>query len=307
MLRPIKSMLEAVGSTPLVELSARINPTAAHLFAKVEAANPGGSAKTRVAVAMLDRAEREGKLSPGATVIEPTSGNTGIGLALACAVRGYQMVLVMPDTMSVERIRLARAYGAQVELTPGALGMKGAIARAEELNRSIPGSWVAGQFVNPANPAAHEQFTGPEIFEALSGKIDAFVAGVGTGGTLTGVARALRARGVCSRIVAVEPARSPLLSEGQAGPHALQGIGANFVPETLDRTLVDEVIAVADEAAFAAARDLGAKEGILAGISSGAALAAALELGSRSEYAGKNIVVLLPDTGERYLSCGVFG
>ena len=301
------SILDTLGGTPLVKISGRTNPSDAVVWAKVESFNPGGSAKDRVAVAMLDAADRDGRLAPGATVIEPTSGNTGVGLALACAVRGYRMILVMPDTMSVERIRLAKAYGAEVVLTPGADGMSGSLAKAEELHRSIPGSLVAGQFVNPANPAAHERTTGPEIWNDLKGDVAAFVAGVGTGGTLTGVGRFLRSKSPSVKIVAVEPATSPLLSQGVAGPHGLQGIGANFIPAILDRSLIDEVITVTDAAAFETARRLGAQEGILAGITSGAALWAALELAKRPEFAGRNVVALLPDTGERYLSTGLFG
>ena len=300
------SILETIGSTPLVRLSKKINPTGAVIWAKVESFNPGGSAKDRVAVAMLDDAEKTGRLTPGGTVIEPTSGNTGVGLALACAVRGYRMILVMPDTMSVERIRLAKAYGAEVVLTPGAAGMKGSIAKAEELKSSIPGSMIAGQFENPANAAAHERSTGPEIWADLGGEIAALVAGVGTGGTLTGAGRFLKAKCPAVKLIAVEPDESPLLTEGRSGPHRLQGIGANFVPEVLDRSLIDEVIAVSAEAAGDCARRLGAEEGILCGISSGAALAAALTVASRKEYAGKNIVVILPDTGERYLSTWLF-
>ena len=300
-----KNILETVGKTPLVEISGKVNKTAAKVFAKVESFNPGGSAKDRVAVAMIAAAEAEGRLKAGGVIIEPTSGNTGIGLAMAAAVKGYRMILVMPDTMSVERIRLARAYGAEVVLTPGAEGMKGSIAKAQALRDCIPGAIIAGQFVNPANPEAHYGSTGPEISADLGGEIAAFVAGVGTGGTLTGVARFLKAgrSGPPSpRIVAVEPASSPLLSKGVAGPHGLQGIGANFIPEILDRSLIDEVMTVSDEEAILTARALAAKEGILCGISSGAAMCAALKLASRDGFAGRNIVALLPDTGERYLS-----
>ena len=302
----MKSILETLGNTPLVEISPRLNATSAHVFAKVESFNPGGSAKDRVAVAMLDAAERDGRLRAGGTVIEPTSGNTGVGLALACAVRGYRMILVMPDTMSVERIKLAKAYGAEVVLTPGADGMKGSIAKAEELQSSIPGAMIAGQFDNPANPAAHEQTTGPEIWRDLDGHVDAFVAGVGTGGTLTGVGRFLRRQNPAVKLFAVEPATSPLLSKGVAGPHGLQGIGANFVPSVYDAALADEVVCVTDADAGRTARALGAKEGILCGISSGAAMWAALEVAKRPDFAGKNVVALLPDTGERYLSTWLF-
>ena len=301
-----RSILETLGRTPVVELSPKMNGTAAKVYVKVESFNPGGSAKDRVAVAMIAAAEREGLLKPGATIIEPTSGNTGVGLALASAVKGYHLILTMPDTMSVERQRLAKAYGAEVVLTPGADGMKGAIAKAEELNRTIPGSFIPNQFDNPANAAAHEQTTGPEIWDDLDGKVDAFIAGVGTGGTLTGVGRYLRTRNPSVRIVAVEPDTSPLLSKGYAGPHQLQGIGANFVPSILDRSLIDEVIAVSAEDAGKTARALGADEGILCGITSGAATWAALEVARRPEFAGKTIVALLPDTGERYLSTWLF-
>ena len=302
----VKSILETLGRTPLVEISAKLNATAAHVFAKVESFNPGGSAKDRVAVAMIAAAERDGRLKPGATIIEPTSGNTGVGLALASAVKGYRMILVMPDNMSAERIRLAKAYGAEVVLTPGADGMTGCIAKATELNRTIPGSFIPQQFDNPANAAAHEQTTGPEIWADLDGRVDAFVAGVGTGGTLTGTGRFLRAKNPEVKLYAVEPDTSPLLSKGVAGPHKLQGIGANFVPSIFDRSLVTEVIPVSAEAAGTTARALGAKEGILCGITSGAAMWAALQLAERPEFAGKNIVALLPDTGERYLSTWLF-
>ena len=302
-----ESILETMGGTPLVKISARMNDGAAEVYAKVESFNPGGSAKDRVGASMIDAAEREGILKPGATVIEPTSGNTGIGLALVCAVRGYRLILVMPDTMSVERQRLARAYGAEIDLTPGALGMKGAVDRALELCRTIPGSFIPQQFENPANAAAHERTTGPEIWDDLGGRVGAFVAGIGTGGTLTGVGRFLKAKDPSVRIVAVEPETSPLLSKGVAGPHGLQGIGANFVPSVLDRSLIDEIVTVSDEDAAGTTRALGAKEGILCGISSGAAMRAALELAHREEFRGKRIVALLPDTGERYLSTGLFG
>ena len=301
-----KNILETLGRTPLVEISSKLNGTAAKVFAKVESFNPGGSAKDRVAAAMIAAAERDGKLAPGGTVIEPTSGNTGVGLALVSAVKGYRMVLVMPDNMSVERIRLAKAYGAEVVLTPGADGMRGCIAKAEELHRTTPNSFIPQQFDNPANPAAHERTTGPEIWDDLDGRVDAFVAGIGTGGTITGVARFLKAKKPDVRIVGVEPADSPLLTKGVAGPHKLQGIGANFVPSILDRALVDEVVCANADSAGEIARALGSKEGILCGITSGAALWAALNLAKRPEFAGKNIVALLPDTGERYLSTWLF-
>ena len=301
-----KSILETLGRTPVVEISKKLNASAANVFAKVEAFNPGGSAKDRVAVAMIEAAEKSGALAPGGTVIEPTSGNTGVGLALVSAVKGYHMILVMPDNMSAERIRLAKAYGAEVVLTPGADGMKGCIAKANELHAEIPNSFIPQQFDNPANPAAHERTTGPEIWNDLDGQVDAFVAGVGTGGTLTGVGRFLKAKNPQVKLVAVEPETSPLLSKGTAGPHKLQGIGANFVPSILDRSLVDEIVCVSAENAGATARALGAQEGILCGITSGAALWAALELARRPDFAGKNIVALLPDTGERYLSTWLF-
>ena len=301
-----KSILETLGLTPVVEISKKLNGTSAKVFVKVESFNPGGSAKDRVAVAMIEAAEASGRLKPGATIIEPTSGNTGVGLALASAVKGYHLILVMPDTMSVERRRLAAAYGAEVVLTPGAEGMKGCIAKAEELNRTIAGSFIPQQFDNPANPAAHERTTGPEIWDDLEGKVDAFVAGVGTGGTLTGVGRFLRSKNPDVKLYAVEPDTSPLLSKGVAGPHQLQGIGANFIPSILDRSLIDEVITVSAKDAGETARVLGAKEGILCGITSGAAAWAALELAKRPDFAGKTIVALLPDTGERYLSTWLF-
>ena len=301
-----KNILETLGRTPLVEISGKLNGTAAKVFAKVESFNPGGSAKDRVAVSMIEAAQEAGKLKPGATIIEPTSGNTGVGLALASAVKGYHLILVMPDTMSVERRRLAAAYGAEVVLTPGADGMKGCLDKASELNRTIPGSFIPNQFDNPANAAAHERTTGPEIWEDLGGRVDAFVAGVGTGGTLTGVGRYLRSKNPGVRLYAVEPDTSPLISKGVSGPHKLQGIGANFIPSILDRSLIDEVICVSAEDAGATARALGAKEGILCGITSGAAMWAALELAKRPAFAGKNIVALLPDTGERYLSTWLF-
>ena len=301
-----KTILDTLGNTPLVEISPKMNPTRAHIYAKVESFNPGGSAKDRVAVAMIEAAEAEGTLKRGGTIIEPTSGNTGVGLALACAVRGYKMILVMPDTMSVERIKLAKAYGAEVVLTPGDLGMKGSIAKAEELKSTIPNSMIAGQFDNPANALAHEKTTGPEIWRDLEGEVDAFVAGVGTGGTLTGVGRYLKRMKSSVKLIAVEPSDSPLLTKGISGPHKLQGIGANFIPKVLERDLIDEVIPVSADDAGKVARELGSKEGILCGISSGAAMQAALELASREDFADKNIVVLLPDTGERYLSTWLF-
>lgn len=299
------SILETIGETPLVEISSRLNTGAARVLAKVEFFNPGGSVKDRAALNMVLAAERRGELKPGMTIIEPTSGNTGVGLALVSAVRGYKMVLTMPDTMSVERQRLARAYGAEVVLTPGADGMAGAIRKAEEL-RLARGGIILQQFENADNAPAHERTTGPEIWREAEGHVDVFVAGVGTGGTLTGVARYLRTKNSAVEIVAVEPSDSPLLSEGRAGAHPLQGIGANFIPKVLDRSLISRVMTVSGEAAGAAARAAAAQEGILVGISSGAALAAALELSRRPSYAGRTIVVLLPDTGERYLSTWLF-
>ena len=301
-----KNILETLGNTPLVEISKKLNVTSAKVYVKVESFNPGGSAKDRVAAAMISAAEQDGKLAPGGTIIEPTSGNTGVGLALVSAVKGYHMILVMPDNMSAERIRLAKAYGAEVVLTPGADGMKGCIAKAEELHRTTPNSFIPQQVDNPATPAAHEQTTGPEIWADMDGKVDAFVAGIGTGGTITGVARYLKTKNSGVKIVGVEPDTSPLLTKGVAGPHKLQGIGANFVPSLLDRTLLDEVVCVSAEDAGSTARALGAREGILCGITSGATLWAALELAKRPDFVNKNIVALLPDTGERYLSTWLF-
>ena len=299
---------DLIGKTPLVEFSrvAKRFGLRARLLAKLEFLNPAGSIKDRVARAMVDDAERRGLLKPGGTIIEPTSGNTGIGLALVAAVRGYRLVIVMPDSMSVERIRIMKAYGAEVVLTPGAQGMRGAIEKAEELKASLPGSVVAGQCVNPATASAHERTTGAEIWADTAGRVDFFVAGVGTGGTLTGAGRFLKSKNHALKVVAVEPATSAVLSGGEAGPHGLQGIGAGFVPEILDRSLIDEVFAVTDEEAYAASRLAGRVEGVLVGISSGAALHAAIELARRPENAGKNIAVVLPDTGDRYLSTPLF-
>lgn len=302
------SVSQLIGRTPLLELTslAREENLRARVLVKLECFNPGGSVKDRVALAMLDAAEREGKLSPGAAIIEPTSGNTGIGLAGVAAQRGYRLIIVMPETMSVERRQLMRAYGAEVVLTPGAKGMTGAIEKARELTREIPGSFLAGQFENPANPAAHYAATGPEIWADTDGKVDIFVSGVGTGGTITGAGRYLKEQNPAIRIVAVEPADSPVLSQGRAGSHKIQGIGAGFVPDVLDTGIYDEIIPVSAEDSFATGRKMGRKEGILVGISSGAALWAALELAKRAENAGKTIVALLPDTGERYLSTPLF-
>ena len=300
-----ENILETIGGTPLVKIK-KMNKGNAQLLAKVEFFNPGGSVKDRVGAAMVEAAEKSGQLKIGGVIIEPTSGNTGIGLAIAAAVKGYKLILVMPDNMSVERRKLAAAYGAQIELTPAALGMKGAIARAEELNSNIPGSIIPLQFDNPANPLAHYNSTAIEIWNDTDGKIDAFVAGVGTGGTLTGVARYLKGKNPGVKIFAVEPDVSAVLSGGKAGAHKLQGIGAGFVPKVLDTALIDEVITVAAEDAGNAAVSSAKEEGILIGISGGAALFAALQVAEREEFAGKNIVVLLPDTGERYLSTWLF-
>ncbi len=307
-MRIYKSVSELTGHTPLMELRniEDENRLCARVLAKLEMFNPAGSAKDRVAKAMLDDAEAKGLLASGGTIIEPTSGNTGIGLAAIGASRGYRVIIVMPDSMSIERRLLMTAYGAELVLTEGKKGMAGAVERAEELKSSIPGALILGQFENPANPAAHRVTTGPEIWEDTDGKVDIFVAGVGTGGTISGVGQYLKSRKNSVRIVAVEPKSSPLLSEGHAGPHGLQGIGANFIPTVLDRSIYDEIITVSDEEAYAAGRALAAHEGILAGISSGAALHAATELAKRPENAGKCIVALLPDTGERYLSSPMF-
>ena len=302
------SVTELIGRTPLLELCnyERNHDLKAVLLAKLECMNPAGSAKDRVAANMIARAETEGRLAPGGTIIEPTSGNTGIGLAAAAAAKGYRVILTMPDTMSVERRALIAAYGAEIILTPGAAGMAGAVAKAEELHQSIPGSIIAGQFENPANPAAHEKTTGPEIWADTEGKVDIFVAGVGTGGTVSGVGRYLKAQNPAVRVVAFEPASSPLLTEGHAGPHGLQGIGANFVPENLDRSVLDEVLTVTDADAYATGRELARTEGILVGITSGAAVWAAAQLARQPENAGKTIVALLPYSGERYLSTPMF-
>ena len=299
------NILETIGSTPLVRIGA-INRGGAELLAKLESFNPGGSVKDRAALSMIEAAERDGALKPGALIIEPTSGNTGVGLALAAAVKGYRLILTMPETMSEERRRLLAAYGADLVLTDGALGMKGAIDKAFSLKAENPGAFIPQQFENPANPESHRVSTGPEIWEAAEGKIDAFVAGVGTGGTLTGIAGFLKSKNPDIAVFAVEPASSAVLSGGKPGVHGLQGIGAGFIPKTLDRSLITEVLTVSERDAGATARAAAAKEGILAGISSGAALYAALELSKRAEFKGRRIVVLLPDTGERYLSTWLY-
>ena len=300
---------QLVGGTPLLELQriAKKEGLQARVLAKLECFNPGGSAKDRPALAMLDEAEKEGLITHGATIIEPTSGNTGIGLAMAAVSRGYRAVIVMPETMSIERQRLMTAYGAQLVLTEGSKGMAGAIAKAEELAKEIPNSFIPGQFVNPANAKAHYLTTGPEIWEDTQGNVDIFVSAVGTGGTLTGIARYLKERDPNIKVVAVEPAASPVLSEGRSGPHGIQGIGAGFIPKVLDTTLYDEIMTVTDENALEAGRMMARTEGVLVGISSGAALSAALELARREENRGKTIVTILPDTGERYLSTALFG
>lgn len=304
-----KSVSELIGGTPLVELTnyEKNNNLEAVIVGKVESFNPAGSVKDRVAKAMIDDALASGKIDADTVLIEPTSGNTGIGLAAIAAARGMRLIIAMPETMSVERRNLMKAYGAELVLTDGALGMKGAIARAEELAAEIPNSFIVGQFTNPANPAVHEATTGPEIWEATGGDVDIFVAGVGTGGTVSGAGAYLKRMNPDVQVVAVEPAASPVLSEGRAGAHKIQGIGAGFVPDTLDTAVCDEVIAVADEDAFAVGRELAAKEGLLVGISSGAAVAAATQLARRPENKGKTIVVILPDTGERYLTTAMFG
>ena len=302
------SVSQMIGGTPLLEL-VRVREALglnARILAKLEYFNPGGSAKDRIAKTMIDEAEASGKLKPGSVIIEPTSGNTGIGLASVAAAKGYRIIITMPETMSMERRLLMKAYGAELVLTEGAKGMTGAIAKAEELAREIPDSFIPGQFVNPANPAAHRTGTGPEIWEDTGGQVDIFVAGVGTGGTITGAGQYLKERNPALRVVAVEPKDSPVLSEGRAGAHKIQGIGAGFIPEVLDTSVYDEVLTVSSEDAFAAGRLAGRKEGILVGISSGAALHGAIELARRPEHAGRTIVVLLPDTGDRYLSTPLF-
>ena len=299
---------QLIGKTPLLELThiEKQENLQARLLAKLEYFNPAGSVKDRVAKAMIDDAEAKGLLKPGSVIIEPTSGNTGIGLASVAAARGYRIIIVMPETMSVERRQLMKAYGAELVLSDGAQGMKGAIAKAEELAAVTPGAFIPGQFVNPANPAAHKATTGPEIWQDTDGKVDIFVAGGGTGGTITGTGEYLKSQNPQVKVVAVEPASSPVLSKGTAGPHKIQGIGAGFVPEVLDTKIYDEVIAVETDAAFAAGKQVGKAEGVLVGISSGAAVWAGIQLAKRPENQGKTIVVLLPDTGDRYLSTPLF-
>ena len=304
-----ESSLELIGGTPILKLnrySEKAGIKDATILAKLEYLNPAGSVKDRIALAMIEDAEKKGALKPGATIIEPTSGNTGIGLAAVAAAKGYHAILTLPDTMSVERRNLLKAYGAELVLTEGAKGMKGAIAKAEELSKEIEGSIILGQFVNPANPEVHRNTTGPEIWEQKDGKVDIFVAGVGTGGTITGVGEYLKSKNPDIKIVAVEPASSPVLSKGTAGPHKIQGIGAGFVPDTLNTKVYDEVIAIVNEDAFAEGKDFAVSEGILVGISSGAALKAASILAARPENKGKTIVALLPDSGDRYLSTALF-
>ena len=303
-----QSVTELIGRTPLLAAKsfAKAHELSANIVVKLEYFNPAGSVKDRIAIAMIEQAEREGKIAPGATLIEPTSGNTGIGIASVAAARGYRAILTMPETMSVERRNLLKAYGAEIVLTEGAQGMKGAIARAEELQKEIPNSFIPSQFENPANPAVHERTTGPEIWEDTDGKVDVFVAGVGTGGTVSGVGRYLKSKNSSIHVVAVEPTDSPVLSGGKPGPHKIQGIGAGFIPTTLDTKVYDEVIQVKNEDAFAYGREFARREGALVGISSGAALAAAAEIARRPEFAGKTIVVLLPDGGDRYLSTDLF-
>lgn len=303
-----KSVTELIGRTPLLELGnfSRSQALDARLLAKVEGLNPAGSVKDRAALAMLEKAQREGKLTPDSVIIEPTSGNTGIGLASVAAAKGFQMIIVMPDTMSVERRQMMQAYGARLELTDGALGMKGAIARANELAAQLPGSFIPGQFSNEANPEIHYETTGPEIWQDTDGQVDVFVAGIGTGGTITGVGAYLKEKNPHIRVVAVEPAASPVLSRGHGGAHKIQGIGAGFVPEVLDTEIYDEIITVDNDAAFVTGKAIARTEGLLVGISSGAAVWAACQLAHRPENSGKNIVVMLPDNGDRYLSSGMF-
>lgn len=304
-----KGILGLIGNTPLVELTnvEKANDLDAHILVKLEYLNPAGSVKDRIAKAMIEDAEATGKLKEGSVIIEPTSGNTGIGLAAIAAAKGYRAILTMPETMSIERRNILKAYGAEIVLTEGSKGMKGAIAKAEELAEEIEGAFIPGQFVNPANPKAHRETTGPEIWKDTDGKVDIFIAGVGTGGTLTGVGEYLKSQNPDVKVVAVEPAGSPVLSEGKSGAHKIQGIGAGFVPDTLNTKIYDEIITVENDDAFAQGKEIAKKEGILVGISAGAALLAAIELAKRQENKGKNIVALLPDTGDRYYSTPLFG
>ena len=308
MAKVYRSAEQLIGHTPLLEVGhiEKEEALKARLLVKLEGFNPGGSAKDRVGLAMIEDAERRGKLKPGSVIIEPTSGNTGIGLCVVAAARGYRAIIVMPDSMSMERRMLMKAYGAELVLTPGSEGMKGAIAKAEALAKEIPGSFIPGQFDNPANPQAHYDATGPEIWEDTDGEVDIFVAGIGTGGTITGVGRYLKEKKSGVQIVGVEPAASPLLTKGVAGPHGLQGIGANFVPSVLDQRVIDEIIPVTDEDAMAAGRSMGRREGVLIGISAGACLHAAIEIAKRAENEGKTIVALMPDAGDRYLSTAMY-
>ena len=308
MARIYENITQLVGGTPLVKVSnySKAHELEATILVKLEYLNPAGSVKDRIAKAMIEDAEKKGLLTPGSVIIEPTSGNTGIGLAAIAASKGYRAILTMPETMSVERRNLLKAYGAEIVLTDGAKGMKGAIAKADELAKEIPGSFIPGQFVNPANPAAHKATTGPEIWDDTDGKVDFFVAGVGTGGTLSGVGEYLKSKNPAIKAVAVEPETSPVLSKGVAGPHKIQGIGAGFVPDTLNTSIYDEIIPVANEDAFATGKEIARRDGILVGISSGAALYAATQIAKRPENKGKTIVVLLPDTGDRYLSTPLF-
>ncbi len=301
-------ILSLIGSTPLVELGrlSRLHSLSVPVAAKIEFFNPGGSVKDRIALAMVEDAEQNRRLAPGGTIVEPTSGNTGIGLALVCAVKGYRLILTMPETMSVERRKLVAAYGAEVRLTPAAEGMAGAVDEAERIRQATPGAVTLGQFTNPANPRCHHDTTGQEIWQQTAGRVDVFVAGIGTGGTLSGTGRRLKELNPAVRVVGVEPASSPLITQGKAGPHKIQGIGANFIPQTFDTSVADEIVTVTDSDALSMAREAARTEGILVGISSGAALSAAISVASRPENKGKRIVTLLPDTGERYLSTELF-